>query len=396
MDPIAHTFAGAVLARTGLERATPLAAAALIIGANAPDIDVVASFGGDYASLAWRRGWTHGLLALLVLPFVVTGALLLWDRWRQRGGPSRAERARAGPLLGLATIGVLSHPTLDWLNNYGLRWLMPFDGRWFYGDALFIIDPWVWLLLGGVLFVAHSRSAASLAAWAAFWLLASWLVMTTDFVPVTARIVWTVGLAALLAIRFVRGAARRFESAEAARVSAPTTAAGAPPAQARLPKPQLAARAAVAVVAAYMAAAAAANLPARAAVRAALEQRGVVGITDVMVAPVAADPFGGTVVAATSGAYHVGDWHWLERPRFTPSPGPIARLPVDDPVIAAAARTREARHFLTWSRFPFFVVEPEADGHVVRFLDARYAGTPGRLTGPVVRVGRDLKPLDVR
>ncbi len=26
---------------------------------------------------------------------------------------------------------------------------MPFSGRWFYGDALFIVDPWVWLALAG-------------------------------------------------------------------------------------------------------------------------------------------------------------------------------------------------------------------------------------------------------
>ena len=25
---------------------------------------------------------------------------------------------------------------------------MPFDGTWFYGDSLFIVDPWLWLLLG--------------------------------------------------------------------------------------------------------------------------------------------------------------------------------------------------------------------------------------------------------
>ena len=96
MDPIAHTFLGASLAGTGLRRVTPLATAALVIGANAPDIDVLASFAGSYAALALRRGWTHGVLAIVVLPFVVTGALLLWDRLR----PGRAERApaRAGPL----------------------------------------------------------------------------------------------------------------------------------------------------------------------------------------------------------------------------------------------------------------------------------------------------------
>ncbi len=150
MDPIAHTLTGAALAAAGLRRATPLATAALVIGANAPDIDVLTGFAGRYAALAMRRGWTHGVLAIAVLPFVVTALLLLWDRLRRR--PDRAP-ARAGPLLGLAALAVISHPILDWLNNYGMRWLMPFDGRWSYGDALFIVDPWVWLALGGVVFL---------------------------------------------------------------------------------------------------------------------------------------------------------------------------------------------------------------------------------------------------
>ena len=41
-----------------------------MIGANARDIDVGASFGPDFYSLAHRRGWTHGLLAIAVLPFL--------------------------------------------------------------------------------------------------------------------------------------------------------------------------------------------------------------------------------------------------------------------------------------------------------------------------------------
>jgi inner membrane protein len=55
-----------------------------------------------------------------------------------------------GELLWLSAVAVLTHPTLDYLNNYGLRWLMPFNRHWFYGDALFIVDPWIWavLLLG--------------------------------------------------------------------------------------------------------------------------------------------------------------------------------------------------------------------------------------------------------
>ena len=97
-------------------------------------------FGPDFEPLAFRRGWTHGVLALALWPFVLTGVLLAWDRFvRLRRKPDAAP-ARAGPLLALTALAVISHPTLDWLNNYGLRWLMPFDGRWFYGDALFVID----------------------------------------------------------------------------------------------------------------------------------------------------------------------------------------------------------------------------------------------------------------
>jgi inner membrane protein len=93
MDPVAHTFTGAALAAAGLRRATPLATAALLIGANIPDVDVLSYFAGGFEALAFRRGWTHGVLALAVWPFVVTGALLLWDRWvRRRRDAARRPR----------------------------------------------------------------------------------------------------------------------------------------------------------------------------------------------------------------------------------------------------------------------------------------------------------------
>jgi inner membrane protein len=48
------------------------------------------------------------------------------------------------------------------MNEYGMRWLMPFSGRWFYGDTLFIVDPWLWLALG--LGVALARRVGVRAA----------------------------------------------------------------------------------------------------------------------------------------------------------------------------------------------------------------------------------------
>lgn len=154
MDPVTHTLVGATIARAGLDRRTPLAAATLMLGANAPDIDVAAMFGGQNFALACRRGWTHGPLAWLLLPFFVTAAMMAWDRWvRRRRSPDAAPPT---VLLLLATVGVLSHPMLDWLNTYGIRLLMPFSDHWFRGDSVFIIDPYLWAVLGaGLLGARH-------------------------------------------------------------------------------------------------------------------------------------------------------------------------------------------------------------------------------------------------
>ena len=155
MDNITHTMAGAVLARAGLDRrgTLPLATSTLMLAANAPDIDIFVMFLGSYAGLAFRRGWTHGPIAMLVLPLVLTGLVLAWDRFVRRNGERGASRTPvdAGATLLVAVIGVMSHPILDWLNTYGVRLLMPFGREWFYGDAVFIIDPWLWLLLGSAL-----------------------------------------------------------------------------------------------------------------------------------------------------------------------------------------------------------------------------------------------------
>jgi inner membrane protein len=165
MDPITHTLAGATMARAGLDRRTPLATAALLIGANAPDIDIFTALGEANATLACRRGWTHGPLAMLALPFVVAGLLLAWDRYvRRRRSPS-APPVAGMALLQLSALGVFSHPALDWLNTYGIRLLMPFSDRWFRGDSVFIIDPWLWLALAVGLIVVRRARSTSASPW---------------------------------------------------------------------------------------------------------------------------------------------------------------------------------------------------------------------------------------
>jgi inner membrane protein len=148
MDNLTHSLFGAVLGQLGLKRNTRLALPALIIGANLPDIDAVTTLLG-VQSLALRRGLTHGPIAMLLLPLALTAALLAFDRWRERrrSAPVPRPPLRWGWLLGLAYIGTLSHPLLDWFNSYGIRLLEPFSSRWFAADTLFIIDVWLWAAL---------------------------------------------------------------------------------------------------------------------------------------------------------------------------------------------------------------------------------------------------------
>lgn len=155
MDNLTHSLVGALIGQAGLKRKTGLAMPALIIGANIADIDGACMLLGDMQHLALRRGITHGPIAWVVLPLVLAGLLYAYDRWQAQerffGRGKRPEKrlpVRFGWLFVLALVGYLTHPALDWMNNYGVRLLEPFSSRWFYGDILFIIDIWLWVGLG--------------------------------------------------------------------------------------------------------------------------------------------------------------------------------------------------------------------------------------------------------
>ena len=61
-----------------------------------------------------------------------------------------------------------THPLLDWTNNYGIRFLLPWSQKWSYGDLVFIVDPYLWLILGGASFLLTARTKLLKFTWAAF------------------------------------------------------------------------------------------------------------------------------------------------------------------------------------------------------------------------------------
>jgi inner membrane protein len=160
-------MAGWVLGQTGLKTKSRKGLAALILGANMPDIDVF--FGNfPWTPLATHRGFTHGIVGgVAVMPPILFGLLWLLDRWQvSRGAEFKSGLAmRAWWLLALCYIGALTHPYLDLLTTYSVQLFSPFSGRWWHADGLFIIDLWLWLLLSGSIFWSKRREKRGHGDW---------------------------------------------------------------------------------------------------------------------------------------------------------------------------------------------------------------------------------------
>jgi inner membrane protein len=193
---------------------------------------------------------------------------------------------------------------MDFLNSYGVRLLMPLSERWFYGDALYIVDPWLYLVLGGAVVLARRRRQDPVAA---------------------------------------RGIARR----------------------------------GVAVAAVYMSVMLGSNAWARGTVSQGLARAGRPTETRFMVTPVFANPFRREVIIDTGARYEKGFLWFAPLPHFRPA-GYGVDINRTAPAAQAAARTPRFAAYLRWSRFPFFVVEPIADGARVHLNDYRYSGPSGQ------------------
>ena len=150
MEPFTHFLTGACLGRAGLNRKTALATLTLTLAAEAPDLDVLSSFGGRAFGFAHHRGFTHSFLGILIDAAVVVGFVYLI--WRLRGRKLKNPNLppRWGLLFLYACLAGLSHILLDFTNNYGVRPFWPFSEKWYSWDIVFIFEPIMFglLLLG--------------------------------------------------------------------------------------------------------------------------------------------------------------------------------------------------------------------------------------------------------
>jgi len=327
---------------------------------------------GEYFALSFRRGITHGLPALVVLPLVVAGFILGWDRWVRRRRNPDAEPVRPAAILALSVLGLLTHPTLDWMNTYGMRWLLPFSDSWTYGDALFIIDPWLWLGLGGAVFLSTSRGRSACIGWGLLGLVTSLLIFVAPL-PLAGgvKVLWALGIATIAAA----AATGRPQGPEGRRRLASTLGV-------------------TAVL--YIGGMVAADLLAR---RAVLDEAQALGleVRDLMVAPVPANPFAADVEVLTEDGFVPGTHRWFTSPavelfpeRMVPlrtGPDGLSNADLDE-LISIAEREPVAHYWLEWARYPYVEVERVRGDWIVTFRDARYDGQEGAggLSGVVVRL----------
>jgi len=187
MDNLTHSLLGLLLGRLVAPKDLRRRNWISVVAANSPDLDLLAS-PTKLAYLTAHRHLTHSIVAIPAMAACAV-ALVWWgDSIRRRRRPDRA-----GPPLDLrrawlaALLPTASHPLMDWMNSYAVRPWLPFSDEWSSANLLFVIDLWVWVLLGLAVFAplvlrwgSLGRDRAALLALVALAGYVGWQSEVTD------------------------------------------------------------------------------------------------------------------------------------------------------------------------------------------------------------------------
>jgi inner membrane protein len=216
LDNLTHSLVGLTAAKAGLERLSPGATVLCVLAANSPDSDIIVlAFGDRWDFLQHHRGITHAIVGTvflaLLLPLIFVGVDRLWARLRRRPPTTKFRGLLIASFLVSAT-----HPLLDWTNNYGVRFLLPWSPRWSYGDLVFIVDPFLWIVLGGAAFLLASRTKVYKFIWATLAAVITFLILFSargGDLPHRNLIVglWIAAIVAIIGL-FAMGARERWGS----------------------------------------------------------------------------------------------------------------------------------------------------------------------------------------
>jgi inner membrane protein len=119
---------------------------------------------------------------------------------------NRKPQVRLGGLMLASILVTATHPFLDWTNNYGMRFLLPWNPRWWYGDFAFVIDPFIWLTLGSAAFLLTAKTRAKRNLWSVVGLLTTYLVLIASSAQaregnlLPLRIIWVLVIVGLVIV----------------------------------------------------------------------------------------------------------------------------------------------------------------------------------------------------
>ena len=214
MDNLTHSLVGLTAARAGLEKLSPGATLLCVLAANSPDSDViVVAFRDRWDYLQHHRGITHAVVGVvglaIVLPLIFYAVDRLWSRFRKQ-----PPQVKLKGLLLASFIVSATHPLLDWTNNYGIRFWLPWSGNWSYGDLVFIVDPYIWMILGGAAFLLGARTKLLKFVWAGMAILTTYLIVLSPRSPSLPNrnllgVFWVVSISVLVVL-YMRGARERW------------------------------------------------------------------------------------------------------------------------------------------------------------------------------------------
>ncbi len=248
-----------------------------------------------------------------------------------------------GWLFALCYLAVATHPTLDWLNTYGMRWLMPFSDTWYFGDSVFIMDPWLWLMLGVGWLIGRRPTRGLLITYAVISALLLRVVVTRapDYIPAVVTVV-----ALLLLVLVLKPGTGKLKAQRAAVVG-------------------------LGLAALYIVSLIGLHAVTEQRVRVELAQQGLNPADQLMVGPVPANPLIWDVVAASDDRYRYGRFSWSRQGSLEMSD---ADLPAAESSIlwSEIVSSGQAPGFLRWVRFPWLELETDGAERRVYLMDARY------------------------
>ena len=365
MDNLTHSLVGLTAAKAGLDKLSPGATTLCVLAANAPDADVlVLIFKGRWPFLHYHRGLTHSIVGAAVLALVLPIAFYVAD-WIIAQIRKREPQLRFKGLLIASILTTGTHPLLDWTNNYGVRFLLPWNPRWFYGDFAFVVDPFFWMVLGGAGFLLTAKKRKHVVLWIVLALVPSYLVLGGSSSAarlaneMLLRLLWIFALIVLVTLYHRKIGERRSAKIAIAALATVTIYC-------------------VGLFAAHALALRQATIQASAIASSYSEQA-----LNVAAMPTVANPTEWLCVMETDRATYRFSLSLL---RQLPGPSNVARFgkPVGPaaPAVAQAERDDRAQVFLGFARFPAIRVVGEdcATQTIVQFADLRYT-EPGRGPG---------------